>query len=255
MRLRILIHAGVYRDQFLSEPALAAILAGEMRFNSTPEAAVERKTFAFDLLSGGAGFLKACYVAQQLIHTRNIAKAMVVTSEVENNIAVDPDNLLGLNETAAAVVLERDLSGREGFQSFSFRYYLDFLGVFQTHATWGNGRAYLKIMRTPEWQEAMLESVLDAVNCYLRSENTTLDKIDWILPPQISAPFIKELALRLKVDPEKVIDATRGGPNLFTASFAHALMEARRKGAASGDLGMVIDVGAGIQVALAVYAF
>ncbi|HJY80247.1 MAG TPA: 3-oxoacyl-[acyl-carrier-protein] synthase III C-terminal domain-containing protein, partial [Candidatus Binatia bacterium] len=253
--IEILIHAGVYRDQFLSEPALATILAGEMKFNSTPEAAFERKTFAFDLLSGGAGFLNACYVAQQLIHARNVAKAMVVTSEVENNAALDPHNLFGLQETAAAVVLERDVSGSEGFQSFFFRYYLGFLSAFETHGALRNGRAYLSIVRSGEWQAAALESVLDAVGCYLDSENTTLDKIDWILPPQISTPFIKDLALRLEVDSGKVIDATRGGPNLFTASFPYALMEARRRGATSGDLGLVIDVGSGIQVAAALYAF
>jgi 3-oxoacyl-[acyl-carrier-protein] synthase III len=254
--IEILIHAGVYRDQFLSEPALAAILAGEMRFNSTPEAAFERKTFAFDLLSGGTGFLNACYVAQQLIHTRNMAKAMVVTSEVENNAARDPNNLLGLQETAAAVVLERDLSGSEGFQSFFFRYYLEFLSDFETHGAWSNdGRDYLEIVRNGEWKNAALESILDAVGCYLDSENTTLEKIDWILPPQISTPFIRELAVRLKVDSSKVIDATRGGPNLFTASFPNALMEARGKGATSGDLGLVIDVGSGIQVTAALYAF
>src|SRR5262249_57082863 len=82
--IEILIHAGVYRDQFLSEPALATILAGEMKFNSTPEAAFERKTFAFDLLSGGAGFLHSRYVAPQLIHAPHPAQGTVVASYGEN---------------------------------------------------------------------------------------------------------------------------------------------------------------------------
>jgi 3-oxoacyl-[acyl-carrier-protein] synthase III len=253
--IEILIHVGVYRDEFLSEPALAAILAGEMRFNSRPEIAFERKTLAFDLLSGGTGLLTACYVAQQFAHTRNMGKAMVVTSEVENNAALDPHNLLGIQETAAAIVLERDLSGREGFQSFFFRSYLEFVSAFQTDVAWSKGREYLRVIRNGEWQAAALECIVDAIGSYLDSERTTLDKIDWILPPQISSRFIHDLTLRLNVDAGKVVDATRDGPNLFTASFPYALMEASRKGATSGDLGLVIDVGAGIQVAAAVYAF
>src|SRR5262249_55916590 len=47
----LLIFAGVYRDDFICEPAIAAIIAGELRMNDTIESQLEKKTFALDLFN------------------------------------------------------------------------------------------------------------------------------------------------------------------------------------------------------------
>ena len=63
----VLLTAGVYRTGFLTEPAVASLLAGLLKVNEAPRTAHERKTFAFDILNGGLGFLNACYVASALL--------------------------------------------------------------------------------------------------------------------------------------------------------------------------------------------
>src|SRR5690606_34370661 len=56
------ISVGVYRTDFIMEPALAALVAGELEINDDRQPHDEHKTFAFDLSVGAIGWLKACYV-------------------------------------------------------------------------------------------------------------------------------------------------------------------------------------------------
>src|SRR5262249_8871957 len=63
----LVLHTGVYRSEFLSEPALAAIAAGELGINHDDEALGPQRTFAFDLMNGAAGTLTGCLVAGQLL--------------------------------------------------------------------------------------------------------------------------------------------------------------------------------------------
>src|SRR5262249_54890538 len=50
--INLLIYSGVYRDDYLCEPALASMVAGELEMNDTIDSQLEKKTFAFDLLNG-----------------------------------------------------------------------------------------------------------------------------------------------------------------------------------------------------------
>src|SRR2546429_9759848 len=63
----LLIFAGVYRDDFISEPAIASIVAGEMRIKDTIASQQDKKKFAFDVFKGALGFFKACHAAAGMI--------------------------------------------------------------------------------------------------------------------------------------------------------------------------------------------
>src|SRR5262249_10795762 len=80
----LVIHTGVYRPEFLSEPALAAIAAGELGLNHDDETLGARRTFAFDLMNGAAGTLTGCLVAAQRIDAGGFTRSLVITSEIEN---------------------------------------------------------------------------------------------------------------------------------------------------------------------------
>jgi 3-oxoacyl-[acyl-carrier-protein] synthase III len=85
--LGLMIYAGVYRDDFISEPAIAALVAGELGVNDDIESPDGRKTIAFDVLNGAVGFLNACQVGVQMIGAGKAEHAMVVAAETENNTA------------------------------------------------------------------------------------------------------------------------------------------------------------------------
>jgi len=114
----LLIFAGVYRSEFLSEPAGGALAAGDLRINGDIATLDGPRTFAFDVLNGGVGFLNACHVASALIRAGKQRVAMVVASEVENNRPGGPASPAGILETGTAAILDAAPDG--GFRAFLF---------------------------------------------------------------------------------------------------------------------------------------
>ena len=88
------------------------------------------------------------------------------------------------------------------------------------------------------------------------SSAPALSQIAAIFPPQISHDFIQRLARALNVDSAKFIDLADDAGDLFTSSTPCALHRARGKGLVqSGDVGLIVNVAAGIQVGCALYHF
>jgi len=117
-QIELLVSVGVYRTEFLTEPALAALLAGDLKINDAREVDDENKTLAFDLLNGPAGFLNACHMVSEMARAGRVERAMIVASELENNAVIAPHDLLGLREMASAVTLHESEDGETGFQAF-----------------------------------------------------------------------------------------------------------------------------------------
>src|SRR5262249_26129745 len=116
----LILYTGVYRSEFISEPAVAAIVAGRLGINHEENRTSGRRTLAFDLLNGAAGTLSACFAAGGLIAARKFTRPLIVASEVDLNRVYCPSMLLGLEETASAFVLEES-STAEGFSAFGYR--------------------------------------------------------------------------------------------------------------------------------------
>ena len=89
--IELLIFAGVTRTGYVSEPAIAAMVAGKMKMNDIIESEEDKKTFAFDVYNGALGFLNGCQIATEMIHAGKCRTAMVITSEVEINKNYFPD--------------------------------------------------------------------------------------------------------------------------------------------------------------------
>ena len=98
----LLLYAGVYRTDFVFEPAIAALIAGELGINDTLDSIDQSRTLAFDVFNSSAGFLNACFLAAQLLRGQKHRTAMVLASEVEN-----PGDRRGVTETASALILGR----------------------------------------------------------------------------------------------------------------------------------------------------
>src|SRR5438552_4013361 len=123
--IELLIHAGTYHSDFIAEPAIAAIVAGNLEINGDIESQSDKKTFAFDVLNGAIGFLNACYAAMGMIKARKFKNAMIVASEIEHNVEVIAKGLRCLKETSSVVILEESARGKEGFGNFVFKYFTE----------------------------------------------------------------------------------------------------------------------------------
>jgi 3-oxoacyl-[acyl-carrier-protein] synthase III len=252
----LLLHAGVYHTEGVSEPAIAALIAGDVGINATFEPPPAARTLAFDILNGAVGFLQACYVAVQTIRAERTSAAMVVASEVEGdrNVTVVRD-ALAYAQLGSAVLLART-AGASGFGRFAFKSFPRHLEAMSAHVTYELGTAHVFFRNDPRVQDDFLACVPEVVHELLERDGLELSRVKAIFPPQISTTFIARLADALHVSLDRCIDVTLPDRDLFTSSLPYALQDARcREIVGPGDIGLLIAAGSGIQVGCALYHF
>ncbi|HEX4207108.1 MAG TPA: AMP-binding protein, partial [Ktedonobacteraceae bacterium] len=251
----LLINAGVYRDEFLCEPAVAALLAGKLHMNDDVPAQSEQKTFALDVFNGAIGTLNACYAAIGMMKAGKAKHALVTAAEIENNREYLPQELYGLEETGSALILDESPDGQTGFGNFVFKYFTDYIDADITHSKTLNGKTVLDIAKDPRMEGYYLPCIQETVQELLRLENLDMSRIKLILPPQISPTFASRLSDTLGVELDKLVDL-QPERDLFTSSLPYALQHVREHNLAHpGDIGLLISVGSGIQVGCATYYF
>lgn len=252
----LLIHAGTYRSDFIAEPAIAAILAGNLEINGDIESQFDKKTFAFDLLNGAIGCLNACYLAVGMISAKKLKNTLIVASEIENNVEIRPKELRHLKETSSALILEESTNQQEGFGNFVFKYFTDHIDTFISHTAQERRKTYVHFQHDPNIVYYYLKCITETVDELLTTENLTLSQIKAIFPPQISPIFISRLSSEMHVTREKFVDITDDDKDFFTSSLPYALQHARAQHLVQpGDIGLIINVATGIQVGCALYYF
>lgn len=254
--IELLIYSGVYRENYLMEPAYAALLAGELNINATASQPEDKKTLAFDIFNGAIGFLNACYTAQQMLAAGTCSTAMIAAAEHENNGASFPDKLTGIQETGSALILDLHPEAGKGFSSFHFYHEEALQNSYTSHCATTNIPAYLHVEKDPDLESLYVQSILPAIQQFLTMENKSLDQIDLILPPQISADFITQLGEALEQPAHKFVNAMTVDTDLFSSSLPVAFDHVRETGLAKpGSTGLIIAVGSGIQIGCALYHF
>ena len=245
--LGLLIHAGTYRSRFVSEPAIAALLAGALGLG---------RTLAFDIFNGGVGVLNACWVAAQLIRAKRAATAMVVVAETENNAVDFPAELLGIEETGSALLIDEASTGDAGFGSFLFRSFTEHADAFVSYLTNRDGKAYLRFAKDPDLERYCVRAIVTTVEELLRSEGLGIGRIARIFPPQISSAFISALSRAMDLPRDRFVEVVQGDRDLFTSSVPFAVRYAQDHGLVrDGDVGLIVCAGSGIQVGCALYHF
>ena len=247
----LLLYSGVYREAFISEPALATMVAKELGIKGSRIDNNPRPFLAFDVMNGPPGVLMACLVAGRLLLSRD-GVAVVAASEF-NETPVDGQQRLGLASAGSALVLERS-PGRSGFRSFFVDTHAECLDWYHAYAyTDDSGPPRLRVDRDERLTERLPEAVAGSVAALLRRESLSLDDFAVIFPPQFGPEFLDRLAAALGVEQSRFVSC--GGGNLFTAAAAAGWEAARERTFAPGSLGLFLTAGAGIEVACATYEF
>ncbi len=249
--LALLVYSGVYREAFVSEPALATLVAREMGLKGSCADAGTRQLLAFDLMNGPPGVLMACQVAGRLLLSRG-GTGVVATSEYgETPVAGQPP--LAAASAGSALRLERS-GDATGFRSFYFASRPEHLERYHAYAqTDTSGPPRLRVVSDPRLQDYYLDALAAGVGALLREEQRTLDDFAVILPPQISPRFLARLAAALELDPARLVAC--GTEDLFTSAAAAGWEAIPARAAQPGALGLFLAVGPGIEVACASYRF
>lgn len=256
--IELLIYSGVYRHDYIAEPAIAAFIGEDFGITSDIEEGGEKRVFTFDILNGSTGFLNACYVASRMIESGRYPGAIVATAEVENNRVLEGYEYRGIEESAGCVLLEKQEDARKGFGNFVFEQTPEKIEALmsQTRLTKPNGRYYLETRRDPELYEYFLKAIGPAVEKLLKNAQLKMEQIDIVLGPQLGEKFHQGLVQCLGAPVEKVIDTGHRGGELLSCdlvyTFDYVLQNEKVK---SGDIGLFISAGSGIEIACAIYYF
>ncbi|MDP7268040.1 MAG: amino acid adenylation domain-containing protein [Pirellulales bacterium] len=254
--IELLIFAGITRTGYVSEPAIAAMVAGKMKMNDVIEAETDKKTFAFDVYNGAMGFLNGIQIAAEMIRAGKCRTAMVVTSEVDINKDVHPECPLELAETGSAVILDAASESDEGFAQFVFQYDCDHLDKRKLIGGYVGGKPCLTKEVDENICDLYLKMIPRAVEELLQQEGLDISQIAVVLPPQISPAMNHQLANLLGIEPHRVVDLAVEGRDLYTSAMSYSFEHARKaKLVKPGDIGLVINVASGIQVGCATYYY
>jgi len=253
----LIIHSGVYRTDFLSEPAVAAITAGALEINHNGRSGSSGlpQTLAFDLMNGGVGALNACQVATEMIRGRKTASALVVAAEIENNADHAAEHRIGLMEMGSALLLELT-TGPEGFGRFVFRSFPVHGDDLIAHTVFRDGAAGLHHAQTPAYERHLIEGIQDAVAELLNLEGLSIESVARVFPPHRSQSFVVELSKSLGLPLDRFVVLPVENRDYFTSSLAATLEVAHANDLVKpGDIGLLIAAGAGVQIGCATYHF
>ncbi|BCI86023.1 hypothetical protein NIIDMKKI_12290 [Mycobacterium kansasii] len=252
--LGLVIYAGVYREDFMAEPAIAALVAHELGANEDIDSPYGPKTFAFDVLNGAVGFLNACQVGVQMIGAGKAEHVMIVAAEIENNSAGSGHPLYGVLETGSALILGRD-AGHCGFGRFVFHHHPEYGAALETYLQQRDGKSWLQIDRDPHLAARYLDCIPAAVEELLKLEELDCSQIAAVFPPHLSLAGRAELAARLDIPVSRFVDLPTGS-DAFSSCLPYGLeCASRNQLVGPGDIGLIVSVGSGIEVGCTTYRF
>jgi 3-oxoacyl-[acyl-carrier-protein] synthase III len=260
--LDMLINVGIYREDNMGEPALAALIQEDIGASLGQPPIGRRGTFSFDLLNGACGVISAVQIESGLLRSGVIRLGAIVTSDVSPNLENPRATLL--QPTGGAMILGWDDSFT-GFTDFSIETFPEYQELFVSGLVWQEqhrhrtqhrvtGRHHMVVEAAAGYHARLADCAEEAVRRFLRRLGMGLSDVDLLVPAPCAPGFLDTLTRRLGVPGDRVAYITEDLEGSYTAGPIAALQAAIR----SGRLGearntVLLAAGAGITVALALY--
>lgn len=237
----VLIYCGVYREKLLSEPAVAALVLGELGIGHGESRRYSK--LAFDVSDGALGFLKACNCAAQLIDAGRAHRALVVSAELPGDPSISFRGASPLLSTASAALLTS--SGDGGFDGFAFRTFSDEVRRRTSCCRHANCSTAIVVEEDTRFREAARRCSLELLAQFPGRQPGT----DWLLWLGDDTTEVAALAHAAGVPHDRVITVPSTGKDLFTSSFAYAWQVFERSvDRRAGQHMLVIQAGSGLRV-------
>ena len=252
-QIQLLLFAGVYRSEFVMEPAIAAFLAGELRINDSARDA-ERRTLAFDLNDGANGFLSACHVAARALEHGEIATALVVVAEGEVPCMAGAPRVTP-GASAALLTVSNDGVGFSCFGCYEFP------SLAQLAASGivllPEGGAVLDRWFAPEHASERARAVALALEQYLAAQPGLAENLDFLVLPELASAHALALADRLRLPAKCQLSTAAADLDWFTSALPRRVgeLQALRPEELRGKRAVFVSAGAGLKVVCATYHF
>jgi 3-oxoacyl-[acyl-carrier-protein] synthase-3 len=258
----MLINAGVYRENNMGEPALAALVQEDIGANLGQSPAKGHGTFSFDLINGTCGVISAIQLEAGLLRSGVIQLGAIVTSDVHPQLR-DPRSA-PFRPTGGAMLLSWDDS-IAGFSDFHTETFPEYQDLFASGLVWherhglgvlsrARGQSQMVIDEKSGYHARLADCAEEATRRFLHRLGLGVGEIDLLVPAPSAAGFLDTLRARLGVPGDRVAYVPEDLEAAYTTGPIAAVQAAIR----SGRLGearntLVLAAGAGITVALALY--
>jgi 3-oxoacyl-[acyl-carrier-protein] synthase III len=258
----MLINAGVYREDNIGEPALAALIQEDIGANLGQPPIGGHGTFSFDVMNGTCGVLNAIQLENGLLRSGVIRLAAIVTSDVQPKLK-DPQSapfrpaggamLLGWDDTIA------------GFTGFHMDTFAEYGNLFSSGLVWHErrgprgprraaGQSQMVIDSRPGYDTLLIDCAEEAVRRFLRRLGMGMDEIDLFVPAPPAPDFVDPLMMRLGVPGDRVAYVPEDLDGAYTTGTIAALQAAMKSGQfGEARITLMLAAGAGVTVALALY--
>jgi 3-oxoacyl-[acyl-carrier-protein] synthase III len=258
----MLINTGIYREDNMGEPALAALIQEDIGANLGQPPIGGHGTFSFDLFNGTCGVITAIRIESGLLDSGVIRLGAVVASDVDPDHGSPRAPLL--RRAGGAMLLARD-DNLAGFTDFHAETFPEYDDLFASGLVWQErhghrlprqaaGQHAMVIEQKPGYQARLADCAEEASRRFLRRLGLGWGEIDLLVPAPSSPGFLDALLSRLGVPGDRVAYVPEDLDGTYTAGPIAALQAAIR----SGRLGearttLMLAAGAGITVTLALY--
>ena len=249
----MLINAGIYREDNMGEPALAAIVQEDIGANLGQPPVGGHGTFSFDLLNGTCGVISAIQLQAGMLRSGVIRLGAIVTSDVHPDLK-DPRSA-PFRSAGGTLLLGWDDS-TPGFTDFHSETFPEYEDLFVSGLMWQGRRRQTQMVidSKPGYHARLVDCAEEATRRFLRGLDLDISQIDLLVPAPSAPDFLDRLRARLGLPGDRVAYVAEDLEGCYTTGPIAALQAAIK----SGRLGearntVMLAAGAGITVALALY--
>jgi 3-oxoacyl-[acyl-carrier-protein] synthase III len=260
--IEMLINAGVYREDNIGEPTLAALIQEDIGANPGQPPAVGHGTFSFDLMNGTCGVISAIQVEAGFLQSGVIRLGAIVTSDASPEPRAPRS--VSFRPAGGAMLLAWD-DGIAGFTDFGAETFPEYEDLFVSglvwhdrpgpHPPWGGpGQSQMVIDEKPGYQARLADCAEEATRRFLRRVGMGIGEIDLLVAAPSAPAFVDPLRASLGVPGDRVAYVAEDLEGVYTTGPIAALQAAVR----SGRLGearntLMLAAGAGLTVVHALY--
>ncbi len=260
----MLVNVGVYREDNMGEPALAALIQEDIGANLGHPPTGGSGTFSFDLLNGACGVITALQIESGLLQSGVIQVGAVVSSDVQPHLEKPGGHFL--RPAGGAILLKWDDSPA-GFTDFHTETFPEYADLFTSGLVWRGrgrheihgprqraGRNQMVVSMRPGYEARLADCAEEATRRFLRRLGLGVEDIDLLIPAPAAPGFVDPLRAKLGSPGDRVAYTPEDLERAYTTGPIAALQAAIKSGRLSeAENTLLIAAGAGITVALALY--
>ena len=248
----MLISAGVYNENHLKEPALAALIHKRLfnRFCIKKLFGKDKKnTFSFDLHKGGGGAHTAIEVIDGFIQSGEIDHGLVVAGDTKP-ITGSSENY-NYSSGAGAILLSKG-NENKGFIKFSTETFPEFISDLESSTNWDTGSFRFFVNQKNDYLKNCVECAVKSIQLFFENENLNWNEVDLVITSQSPKGFVKKLQHELGLK-NKLIQINGNG-EIYSAGIIYSLNKAfhNQKFKKAKNI-LFLTVGAGITTSLSLY--